>query len=213
MGQKSRRRRNRVKPPRPTPKKPNRFIKLRAYFKRHSLPLISLAVTIIASFVIFYFSYAEPDLRTVVGKGASAVEIFDQKLEENDDIIFYCRYKHPFKNFSFRSGYVDKVEFNPKGLSFAPEITLRAVDKVSIGWREEAEIEVLFLMTVRAADYYRLEEVKGIPVTVRFYDNRGNLIRNTDEGTPIEVQITLDLKLQRLRRMPDGSMTPVPPPK
>jgi len=82
-----------------------------------------------------------------------------------------------------------------------------------MGWRETQEVEILFLMRVLAQDYYRLEQVKSLPITIKFYDNKGNLIRNTDEGSPIETQITLDLGVKRFHTLPDGSRQEVPPPK
>ena len=52
-----------------------------------------------------------------------------------------------FKNFSLKSGIVDRVEFIPlKSVVDLPQIKEVHIDKQPIGWRAEKQIEVKFIM-------------------------------------------------------------------
>jgi hypothetical protein len=175
-----------------------RFVKVRAYAKRNSIALISLSLTLVTSFLIYFWAYGEPDIRIMRSSDPdTAMRILDQKIDEKQNVVFYCRFRLTVKNYSFHRGYIDKVEFVPAKINFVPEITIQHIDKSSIAWLEQKEIELLFLASAPALqldEYQAQNEGKGIPLMVKFYDNKGNVVNLSDKGEPIEIQYTLSLK-------------------
>lgn len=147
--------------------------RLKAYFVKNWLALGAIVVPVFAGFVIYHMTVAQPDIRFVTEADLQAV---DQQRKDSTTTSIE-RLSIRFKNLSFRSGYVDRVEFIPTSVS-AYIVKVLEVEKVSIGWREEKEIWVKYTATYHAEEVIAEEERRGkyLAFEVRAYDNTGKLI-------------------------------------
>lgn len=64
----------------------------------------------------------------------------------NNRYIYYCIIKPTFKNVSFKSDHIDKVELVPLSACPLPEAKVLYIGKNNIGWFEEKEIEIYFVV-------------------------------------------------------------------
>src|SRR5258706_4463688 len=97
----------RKKSARKTPWVPGRFKK---FIMGNLVTLIGIALTVLVSFTIYYLAYAQPELRII---GLKYGRQFDKTVKENGDFTYYNSMLFTVKNFSFKRGYVSRIEFIP----------------------------------------------------------------------------------------------------
>ncbi len=178
--------------------------RVKTFLGTHWLGLLGILVPLIAAFVIYYFTVAEPDIRVTEWV---KVEETDNRL--NDGISeTYCKVILRFKNFSSKAGYVDRVEFNPASLSPSISVKVLDVDKVRIGWREERDILMRFILTkdIRSIAHEEPDGPMTVNLTIKAYDNTGKLILNMrDTSQTGRLQVDINKRtIQRLRPL-DGT--------
>jgi hypothetical protein len=149
--------------------------KLKAFFIKNWLALIAIVAPVLAGFVIYYITVAQPDIRFVT---EGDIEITDIQRKGNTETSL-ARLSIRFKNLSFRSGYIDRVEFIPTSVS-SYTIKVLEVEKVSIGRGEEKEIWVTYTDTYYREEilYEKFRKGEELAFEVRAYDNTGKLIRD-----------------------------------
>lgn len=139
---------------------------LKAFFNKNWLTLSAIVAPVLAGFVVYYMTVAQPDIRFVT---EGDIVLADIQKKDNTETSLQ-RLSILFKNLSFRAGYIDRVEFVPTSVS-SFTIKVLEVEKVSIGWGEQKEIWV----TYTATDH---QEEEKVAFEVRAYDNTGKLIRD-----------------------------------
>jgi hypothetical protein len=149
--------------------------KLKALFITNWLALSGIVVPVLAGFVFYYMTVAQPDIRFVT---EGDIEIADTQKKENTETSLE-RLSIRFKNLSFRAGYIDRVEFVPTSVS-SYTIKVLEVQKVSIGWGEQKEIWVTYTATYHPEEILTEKAKSGeeLAFEVRAYDNTGKLIRD-----------------------------------
>jgi hypothetical protein len=148
--------------------------KSKAFFIKNWLALSAIVAPVFAGFVVYYMTVAQPDIRFVT---EGDIEIADIQKKDNTETSL-ARLSIRFKNLSFRSGYIDRVEFVPTSVS-SYTIKVLEVEKVSIGWGEQKEIWVTYTDTYQ--EELITEKAKSgeeLAFEVRAYDNTGKLIRD-----------------------------------
>src|SRR5215207_886879 len=161
----------------------NRLIHGKKFLKKNFLTIFGLMITILASYFIYRLSYDVPDLR-IVKHLAQAQLDFD--VDEKGNITDLRSYKFIVKNMSFKSGYIDKVEFTPNTLSKAYTINLVSIDKEPIAWRQEKVVELTVSITINKdleAQILQVSEDRQITIDGRLYDNTGKLISTSLQGS------------------------------
>lgn len=166
----------------------NRLKNAKKFLKKNAIALSSIIVTIITGFVIYYLSYAEPDIRIVSSEQLTTVE---QKVDENRNIRMLLRSRDTYTNLSVKRGFIDKVEYTPTSLDQIPVIQVLSINKEVIGWHEEKVIEITFAMTVPMNEFITATKNgrKEIRLEQRAYDNTGKLLNRYVNGEthPIKV--------------------------
>jgi len=148
---------------------------LQAFFAKNWPALGAIVVPVIAGFVIYYMTVAQPDIRFVT---EANLEVLDHQQKGNIGTSIQ-KLSIRFKNLSFRPGYVDKVEFVQTSVT-SYVLKVLEVEKVSIGWGEEKEIWVKYTDTYHDEEVLTEQERRGedLAFEVRAYDNTGKLIRD-----------------------------------
>jgi hypothetical protein len=172
-----------------------RFVsRARSFITKHLIALISILTSISISFVIYYLSYSEPDIRGIHGV-APIFESCDTTTDEVENSVVYCIVRFRFKNFSIKNGYIDKVELVPRSIQVPLKIEIKHIEKEVLNWREEKEVRLHFsyIVTPYISDLMTTTG-KKILLDVIPYDNTGKLIKLDDEGAPLEITYTVGLQ-------------------
>ena len=146
---------------------------LKAFFIKNWLALSAIVVPVIAGFAVYYMTMVQPDIRFVT---EANIEVADAR-QKDKTVTSIERLSIRFKNLSFRSGYIDRVEFIPTSVS-SYTIKVLDVEKVIIGWGEEKEIWVTYTTTYHQEEILTEQTKSGedLAFEVRAYDNTGKLI-------------------------------------
>lgn len=162
------------------------LIGIKKFSWKHWLTVTGILIPVAASFAIYYLSLLDADIRVV--KVLHMQEV-DSIVQEQKYSLSYQAGVFRFKNFSFKSGFVDKLEFVPNSLSSGLDIKVLEVEKKPIGWREETDIRVKWVITADGAKLTE-ETVQQKPLifTGRFYDNTGRQIPDIS-GLPTYISI------------------------
>lgn len=163
-------------------------------FKANIIAIISLIISVVVSYFIFRLSSDLPDIRCVAySTTKDTTEMYEGK------IMWFITTKNRYKNFSFKSGYIDRVEYTPTSLDTLPEVKVAYIDKQQIGWREEKEIEIRSIMTVSLSSYSKalLKGNRYLELEERLYDNTGKLVSTAFDGssTPTKVGVWIGNKM------------------
>lgn len=142
-------------------------IKIINFINRFWIPILT---AIIIPICIFILSASEQDLRHLGEK--PNINISDSEFK-NGRSLLHLILKGRFRNYGFKSGYIEDVKIIPEGLGDLPEIKVIYIDKRRIGWRETKELKVEFI--IEMTDTYNKTELKW---RVYFYDNAGNEVYN-----------------------------------
>ena len=134
-------------------------------------------------------------------------EDLDARLDDQGNAVFLTSDKYVFKNFSLKSGFVDKVEAAPKTLDGLPIVQVVSIDKTLIGWREEKEVEIRMKLISPIAAIDKLvgsnrTDVLEAQVELRFYDNTGKLIATSPTGDvgPLILRYGYSLKSRHIQK-------------
>jgi hypothetical protein len=148
--------------------------KLKVFFIKNWLGLTAIVAPVLAAFVVYYITVSQPDIRFVT---EGDIKITDVHRKDNTETSLE-RLSIRFENLSFRSGYIDRVEFVPTSVS-SYTIKVLEVEKVSIGWGEQKEIWVTYTATYPQEEITEKEKSgEELAFEVRAYDNTGRLIRD-----------------------------------
>lgn len=172
--------------------------------KKNFLTIFGLVATLSVSYLIYRLSYDLPDIRMME---YVKDEDLDARQDEHGDAVFLTSKKFMFKNFSLKSGFVDKVEAAPKTLDGLPIVEVVNIDKTLIGWREEKEIEIRMklispMRAMRKLSDLKPNEVKEARVELRFYDNTGKLIPTSPTGdvSPLLIGLGYSYNAEELKK-------------
>jgi hypothetical protein len=162
--------------------------KVKKFLRQNAIALSSIIVTVITGFVIYYLSYAKPDIRIVSSEQLVTVE---QKVDEDKNIRMLMRSRDTYTNLSIKEGFIDRVEYTPTSLDQIPAIQVLSIDKEGIGWHDEKAIEITFAITIPMKEFIRATKDgrKEIRLEQRGYDNTGKLLNRYVNGDthPIKV--------------------------
>jgi len=154
--------------------------KVKKFLTAHWVALLGILISVITGFVIYYLNTAEPDIRFI--HGAGRYEQIEKKYRDGK-LLTYQKGMVPFKNFSIKSGYVDKVQFTPSALTPSVAVEVLSVEKVSLGWGEQKSIEVRWVIIDDVES--EASEVPGkrpFILEAQFFDNKGKQIPNESGG-------------------------------
>ena len=157
---------------------------VKRYLRKHLLALLGILIPILAAFVIYYLSYAEPDIR--VAARFEVIKTLDEKPSLNGDITSYFVMRMRFKNLSVKPGYVDKIELVPLLLNQRP-ITVIEIPKIMIHWREERDVDFKVAFTSNPRQYIQMYGDGAHTMTHEFkiYDNTGQSITRSIYGNEV----------------------------
>ena len=164
------------------------------------LALLALLVAIAALCVAVYVNVLQPDIRYIPVIVSDTMTVVDRKIDDNGNFVFKFRMRPKFTNFSIKSGFVDRVEFDPQTIANLPDIKITSINKVLIRWHEEKEIDIEFLLTHRTDVLSHLNtswEVSTDLVMAAF-DNTGKKIDKLTSGLFGRIRFKLkgDLKAE-----------------
>ena len=166
------------------------------YIREHMLGLLTLLVAITALCVHVYVNVLQPDIRYIPVLTSDSITIVDRTIDDKGNFVFKFRIRPKFTNFSIKSGFVDKVEFDPQTVANLPDIKITSVDKVLIQRNEEKEINIEFLLTQPTDVLSHLDsswEVASDLIMVAF-DNTGKKIDKLANGPVLFGRIRFNLK-------------------
>lgn len=110
-------------------------------------------------------------------------KLIGRKIDNKNNFIYYYSITPRFKNTSFKTGYVDKVEFVPVSIETIPDVKVISIRKTPIAWRSEEDVEIQFIVTVPTDFDTKLEEKKvSTELIVNAYDNTGKKIERSTDG-------------------------------
>lgn len=166
--------------------------KAKKFLKNNAIALSSIIVTVITGFVIYYLSYAKPDIRIVSSEQLVTVE---QKVDEDKNIRMLMRSRDTYTNLSIKEGFIDRVEYTPTSLDQIPVIQVLSIDKEVIGWHEEKTIEITFAITIPMKEFIRATKDgrKEIRLDQRAYDNTGKLLNRYVNGDTHPIRVAFFL--------------------
>ena len=156
----------------------------RDYLGENLFALLKLLVALAALCVLVYVNILQPDIRYIPVLASDAITVVDRKIDGNGNFVYKFRMKPKFTNFSIKSGFVDRVEFDPQTIANLPDIKITSINKVLIRRHEEKEIEIEFLLTLPTdANIYpgTWREASTELVMVAF-DNTGKKIDKLTSG-------------------------------
>jgi|GEM_PF-6168397 len=120
--------------------------------------------------------------------------------------------RYTFKNYSVKSGYVDKIEYVPQTLESIPVVEIVHFDKEQIGWRQERTLEIKYRMIVNLNALAKAirPETREIRVEAKLYDNTGKLIATTPNGlhTPIMIGLVFGISPSGPPLIPGATQQP-----
>ena len=158
-----------------------------AFLRNNLFGLISLMVTTVIAVVTYQLSLIEPDLRpTKVHLGSDAVETSIGVRDANGNCVYHRRMRIPFRNLSWRSGFINNVTFSNESFDTLPDYKLIEIDKTPIGWGEEKEIQLKYLFIADPATCDKLSQKEAVEVGIRFYDDKGKMINRDVDGHPFD---------------------------
>jgi hypothetical protein len=153
------------------------------FLKNNLVALISLVVTLVIAVVTYKWTVLEPDLRaTKHFIGGDATGSSTGVRDPSGNCVYHRWMRVPFKNVSFRSGFIDNITFSNESFDILPEYELIEIDKTPIGWTEERAIQFKYRFKADPATCDKLSKKEAIEVGIRFYDNTGKLISLDVEG-------------------------------
>ncbi len=114
-------------------------------------------------------------------------------MDGNNNFVYYYSVSPRFKNLSLKSGYVDKVEFSPlSSISTIPDVKVTSIRRVSIGWNDEENVEVKFIVTVPTDFNSKMKEKKvSTELIMNVFDNTGKIIERATGGQFIRMKLDL----------------------
>jgi hypothetical protein len=177
MGKKNRKTNRVTKPSRVSSKKKSFPFIIKKFISKDFITLLGIVVSLVATLIITYWTSLEPDIRAASSKELNFT-ISEPLIDEDGICNYHISFVLPFKNLSYKSGYVDKVSFTNESLDTVVKFELIDVNRDSIGWLEEKEIEVKF----DVIGDIRLNGAKELFYNIKFYDNKGNIINKDIKG-------------------------------
>ncbi len=98
--------------------------------------------------------------------------------------IYYCSIRPTFKNKSFKTDHIDKVELVPMSACPLPETKILYIGKNSIGWFAEKEIEIYFVVILPGYidDKSRKENKIGTELFLQVLNKDGGQIDRFTDG-------------------------------
>lgn len=185
---------------------------VKKFLRQNALALSSIIVTVITGFVIYYLSYAKPDIRVVSSEQLVTVE---QKVDEDKNIRMLIRSTDTYTNFSIKEGFIDRVEYTPTSLDQIPAIQVLSIDKQGIGWHDKRAIEITFAITIPMKEFIRATKDgrKEIRLEQRAYDNNGRLLNRYVNGDTHPIKVAFIMATgEGCTACPDLTSSPPPQP-
>jgi hypothetical protein len=170
--------------PTPTPSPTTTPIASPRSGRPHALTIIFSVIGTVLASTALYWSIAQPDIRYIPSLGPEAMTVLDSKQDGAGNIVHHIRLRPTFTNYSFKPGFVDKVEFVPQSIATLPEIKVTSINKTFIFWHQEKQIEITFLMTIPTDPVNHINTTRELAVeqVLAAYDNTGKKIDHLPSG-------------------------------
>lgn len=165
------------------------------YVRKNHLSLLGLLITSLVAIGIAYWTITGPDLR-IFSKQPKSSKILEYKIDEQGNYVYHLSCRIKFKNLSIKSGFVEKVEIAPLTISTIPESKIISIEKTPIGWREEKEVEIRYLIIIPHTVIENLTHSQkvSLEVLLNMFDNEGKLINKFEGGPYKYARIKQDLE-------------------
>ncbi|MBT1073441.1 hypothetical protein [Pelotalea chapellei] len=119
-------------------------------------------------------------------------KLIGRKIDSKNNFLYHFSITPRFKNASFKTGYVDKVEFVPVSIETIPDVKVISIRKAPIPWRSVEDVEIQFIVTVPTDFDAKLKEKKvSTELIVNAYDNTGKKIERSTDGRFIRGYLNL----------------------
>jgi hypothetical protein len=156
----------------------------RYYLGEHVLGLLGLLLTITAICLFVYVNILQPDIRYIPVLPSGAITVVDRKVDLYGNFVYKFRIKAKFTNFSIKTGFVDRVEFDPQTVANLPDIKVTTINRVPIHRHEEKEIAIDFLLTLPtdAMSHPDTWREASTELVMNAFDNTGKKIDKFESG-------------------------------
>jgi len=175
--------RNRGRPQRHRPKingsgqnKPSRFSRLKHYLWKHHLALSGILVPLIVGFLAYFTFFAEPNIKHIEHdeKGGRFI---DRAFDAEGNMIMIMSYSDRFRNYSLKSGFIDKVELVPMNVLANIETKITDIEKRRIWLWQEQDVKVTFSIKISSKQVEAIAASDKVPILgLRAFDNTGKII-------------------------------------
>ena len=141
-------------------------------------------ISLLLAGVALYWNIAQPDIRYITDIGPETVTMLESKADNNGNFVHNIRIRPTFTNYSFKPGFVDKIEFIPESIATLPEIRITSINKTPIFWHQKKQVEITFLMTVPTDAANNLDTSRELSMDqiLAAYDNTGRKIDHLQNG-------------------------------
>lgn len=153
----------------------------------------TLAVSILTLFVAlvtYYLAYEGPDLRFV--PVSADVAPAPPVIDNQGHCFYYVTADQPFKNVSFKKGFVKDIQVSPGSLDAFSQISLVSIDSTPLGWHEQKNVRFKFGISLTPEFCDRPEPAIPFKVLVYYYDQTGQRIQADVNGNPFITDIDLN---------------------
>jgi len=168
--------------------------------------LVLSVLTFFAAIVFYYLAYGNPDLRFV---HRPQTELQPPRITDSAGQCFhYITLQKPFKNLSFKTGFIKDVQFSPITTDVFAEFKLISIDRTPLRWNQQRDVEIKFSMALPPSDCERIEsQGKSFKLGLFFYDNVGNQLTQDvdDKPFPYSVEIKFPPRPAVLNIAPNDS--------
>jgi len=147
---------------------------------------------------------AQPDLRYIPALGPESLTVLESKVDSTGNFVHSIRLRPTFTNFSFKPGFIDKVEFVPQTIATLPENKVTGINKVPIFWHQKKQIEITLLMTIPTDAVNNLNTTRQLDVdeVLAVFDNTGRKVDHLPNGLYGRIRFAfkenVDIKVDRM---------------
>jgi hypothetical protein len=158
----------------------------------HTLMVILSIIGILLAGIALFWNIAQPDIRYIPTLGPETLAVLENKVDGSGNFVYSVRLRPKFTNFSFKPGFIDKVEFVPQSIATLPDIRITSIEKTLIYWHEEKRVEITFLMSIPidAANDLNTTRELAVDQVLAAFDNTGKKVDHLPNGVFGRIRFT-----------------------
>jgi hypothetical protein len=150
----------------------------------HPITIFLTVFGLLISGAALYWAIGQPDIRYIPVLDPQSMTTVESTVDSAGNFIDNIKVRTTYTNFSFKPGYIDKVEFVPQSIETLPNIKVTGIDKTFIYWHQKKVIEVNFLMTTPSDPLNHANTICELKIdqVLAVYDNSGKRVQLLPDG-------------------------------